>query len=147
MRKLKDLSSTELATAVVLTKIQEWSTALALLSEGRLSAFFSSLLAWATDAHFKLFYGSSIEEVVRAVKSLPGEHAAVLAKNTLVPACIRTSKIQLKVARKFKGHKSTPSEFNFRQWVLLTAMLKNCSTGEAVSHLEKALDKMNAKVS
>lgn len=124
MRKLKELSLTELLYARILTFLQETLIRLSVLANGKLEKTFLRMYDRVSRAHFRLFFQMDIKEVLNKIQSgvLDSETNRSLVFNVVKPFAKRQVQIQTKAYRLYKGEKTSAAYQDFLVGALTVSM-------------------------
>lgn len=147
MRKLNELSLTELLTARVLTFLQEFTYKLHILSKGKLSDFLGKVFDKLSEAHFKLFFGMDLENTCKKVRSglLDRKTARSLTFKVLKPFADRQVKLQSKILRIYKGREIPLSVMKYMSAVLTVQMFTDRSMEDVSQEMMQLMqEKINA---
>lgn len=148
MRKYEDLNLIDRIKAMVLTKLQEFCLKLIIINKGgseKILSLIDTIYNNLTLAHFKLFYGSDLDSLIKAIKSAEPKQGAFLAKKVLMPMCIRNVKMQCKIDNMYLGRKSSKDLIMLLSSVLLGSLVLNKPQTEVFDLLKEKIESDDAR--
>jgi hypothetical protein len=144
MLKYEEMNLTDRVLAIVLTKIQEFCLKLAIINKNgnkKILRFIDKIYNKASNAHFKLFYGSDLATLLNKIKNVDEKQANFLVKKILMPVCVRSAKMHRKMAKMYLGEKTNQGMIEWLSFVLLGSILLRKTQAETFELLKEGVEK------